>query len=125
MDAVDDTVQFSGMDWPIWNRSHTAGFFAGPCSVRTRDDGRAYQTQIEGGPALDPQVAVDLMKAHWEEKGYTIGNVFDDGNPATGIQLNARTSTGVRLQFSPTPHVSFIKVVSACTLDPNARKKTT
>ncbi|MFE4194503.1 hypothetical protein ACFRJ9_01435 [Paenarthrobacter sp. NPDC056912] len=125
MDAIDDTVKHSGTDWPIWDRNHTAGFFAQPCSVHKRDDGRAYQTQIEGGPIDDPQAAVDRMKAHWESKGYKIGNIFDDGNPATGVQINARTPRGMLVQFSPTPNGSLIVVVGECTLDPAARKNTT
>ncbi|VXB77540.1 hypothetical protein ARTHRO9V_190075 [Arthrobacter sp. 9V] len=125
MDAMEDTVQHSGAYWPSWDRQDTSGYFPPPCSVRTRDDGRAYQTQIEGGPIDDPQAAVDHMKAHWKSKGYTIGNIFDDVNPATGMQINARTPRGMLVQFSPTRNGSLIKVVGECTLDPAARKKTT
>ncbi len=125
MDAMEDTVQHSGTTWPGWDRNDTADYVSEPCGVHARADGRAYERQIEGGPIVDPQAAVDRMKAHWESKGYAIGNIFDDGHPATGIQLNARTPTGVRLQFSPTPLGSFINVLGECTLDPAARKKTT
>ncbi|MFC8040837.1 hypothetical protein ACFUOZ_15910 [Paenarthrobacter sp. NPDC057355] len=126
MDAVDDTVQKSGADWPIWNRSHTAGFFPGPCSVRSRDDGRAYQTQIEGGPVEDPQASVDAMKAYWESKGYKITHVFDNrGDNTTGIEIHAVTPRGMLLNFTPTKTVSFVKVVGECTLDPAADRRTT
>jgi hypothetical protein len=122
---MEDTVQHSGTTWPGWDRNDTADYVSEPCGVHARADGRLYQRQIEGGAIIDPQAAVQRMKAHWESKGYTIGNIFDDGNPSTGIQMNARTPTGVRLQFSPTPHVSFIKVIGVCTLDPAAEKETT
>ncbi|MFJ4168199.1 hypothetical protein ACIPY3_01690 [Paenarthrobacter sp. NPDC089714] len=126
MDAIDDTVQQSGAEWPIWDRKHTAGFFPPPCSVHAREDGRAYQTQIEGGPVDDPRAAVERMKAHWESKGYKIGNIFDNmGGNTTGIQINARSSRGLLVQFTPSSETSFIKVVSECTLDPAADKKTT
>jgi hypothetical protein len=73
----------------------------------------------------DPQAAVDRMKAHWESTGYKIRNIFDDGDPATGVQINARTPRGMLVQFSPTPNGSLILVMGECTLDPAARKKTT
>ncbi|MFC8040838.1 hypothetical protein ACFUOZ_15915 [Paenarthrobacter sp. NPDC057355] len=126
MDAVDDTVQKSGADWPIWNRSHTAGFFPGPCSVRSRDDGRAYQTQIEGGPVEDPKAAVERMRAHWESKGYEIGNIFDNmGGNTTGIEIGASTPRGMVLIFTPSKGTSFVNVHSECTLDPAADRRTT
>jgi hypothetical protein len=125
LDAIDDTVQHSGVVWPTWDRSDTSGYFPPPCSVHRRADGRAYQTQIEGGPIDDPQAAIDRMKAHWESMGYTIGNIFDDGKPATGMQINARTPRGMLVQFSPLPNGSLIMVMGECTLDPAARKKTT
>ena len=125
LDVIDDTVRQSGTNWVEWDRNDTSGYFPPPCSVRARDDGRAYQTQIEGGPIADPQAAAERMKAHWESKGYKIGNTFDDGNPATGVQINARTPSGVKIQFSPTPAGSLINVVSVCTLDPAADRRTT
>lgn len=126
MDAIDDTVQHSGADWPSWDRQDTAGYFPPPCSVRARDDGRAYQTQIEGGPVSDPRAALEQMKAHLESKGYTIGNIFDNmGGNTTGIQLNARSPRGLLVQFTPSKETSFIKVVGECTLDPTAKKRTT
>ena len=126
MDAIDDTVKHSGADWPIWDRNHAAGFFPGPCSIHAKNDGRSYQTQIEGGPVQDPEAAVERMKAHLESKGYTIGNIFEDmGGNVTGIQLNAETSDGLLVQFTPSKETSFIMVRSECTLDPAARKKTT
>ncbi|MFJ4168198.1 hypothetical protein ACIPY3_01685 [Paenarthrobacter sp. NPDC089714] len=126
MDAIDDTVQQSGADWPIWDRNHTAGFFPGPCSVHAREDGRAYQTQIEGGPVEDPQAAVDAMKVHWKSKGYRITHVFDNmGGNTTGIEIHAVNPRGMLLIFTPSKSTSFINVHSECTLDPAADKKTT
>ncbi|MFI2562964.1 hypothetical protein [Paenarthrobacter sp. NPDC018779] len=126
MDAMDDTVQHSGATWPNWNANDTSGYFPPPCSVNARDDGRAYQTQIEGGPVVDPQASVEAMKAHWESKGYRITHVFDNRGPnTTGIEIHAVTPRGMLLIFTPTKTVSFIKVVGECTLDPAAAKKTT
>ena len=126
LDAIDDTVRQSGTIWVEWDRNDTSGYFPPPCSVRARDDGRAYQTQIEGGPVDDPQAAVDAMKAHWESKGYRITNVFDNrGANTTGIEIHAVTPRGMLLIFTPTKTVSFIKVVGECTLDPAAEKRTT
>ncbi|MFE4194505.1 hypothetical protein ACFRJ9_01445 [Paenarthrobacter sp. NPDC056912] len=125
MDAMEDTVQQSGTTWPGWDRNDTADYVSEPCGVHARADGRLYQRQIEGGPIDDPAAAVDRMKAHWESKGYKIGNIFDDGDPATGVQINARTPRGMLVQFSPTPNGSLIMVMGECTLDPAARKKTT
>ena len=68
MDAIDDTVRYSGTSWPEWDSEDTAGYVAEPCGVHERADGRLYQRQIEGGPVEDPQAAVDAMKAHWESK---------------------------------------------------------
>ncbi|MFC8040840.1 hypothetical protein ACFUOZ_15925 [Paenarthrobacter sp. NPDC057355] len=125
LDAIDDTVQHSGTDWPAWDRNHTAGFFPPPCSVQSRDDGRAYQTQIEGGPVDDPRAAVERMRTHWESKGYKIGNVFDNmGANTTGIEIGASTPRGMILIFTPSKHTSFINVQSECTLDPSAKKVT-
>ena len=125
LDAMEDTVQHSGTSWPGWDRNDTADYVSEPCGVHSRADGRLYQRQIEGGPIDDPQAAMVRMKAHLEKKGYTIGNIFDNGNPATGVQINARTPRGLLVQFSPTPNGSLIKVMGECTLDPVARKKTT
>ncbi|MFE4195469.1 hypothetical protein ACFRJ9_06375 [Paenarthrobacter sp. NPDC056912] len=125
MDAMEDTVQRSGTTWPGWDRNDTADYVSEPCGVHARADGRLYQRQIKGGPVDDPQAAVERMKAHWESKGYKIGNIFDDGEPATGVQINARTPRGMLVQFSPTPNGSLIMVMGECTLDPAARKKTT
>ena len=125
MDAMDDTVQHSGTSWAEWDRADTADYVAEPCGVHERADGRLYQRQIEGAAIADPQAAAEVMKAHWESKGYRIGNIFDDGDPATGVQINARTSRGMLLQFSPTPNGSLILVVGECTLDPAAEKRTT
>jgi hypothetical protein len=125
LDAMEDTVKQSGTTWPRWDRNDTADYVSEPCGVHARADGRLYQRQIEGGPIIDPQAAVDRMKAHWESVGYTIGNIFDDGKPATGMQINARTPRGMLVQFSPLPNGSLIMVMGECTLDPAARKKTT
>ncbi|MFJ4168197.1 hypothetical protein ACIPY3_01680 [Paenarthrobacter sp. NPDC089714] len=66
------------------------------------------------------------MKAHWESKGYKIGNVFDNmGANATGIEIGASTPRGMVLVFTPSKNTSFIDVQSECTLDPAADKKTT
>jgi hypothetical protein len=125
MDAMEDTVQHSGTTWPGWDRNDTADYVSEPCGVHARADGRLYQRQIKGGPIDDPQAAVDRMKAHLEANGYTIGNIVDAGNPAKGLQINARTPRGMLVQFSPTTNGSLIKVMGECTLDPAARKKTT
>ncbi len=125
MDAMEDTVKHSGTTWPGWDRNDTVDYVSEPCGVHARADGRLYQRQIKGRPVDDPQAAVDRMKAHWESKGYTIGNIFDNGNPAAGVQINARTPRGMLVQFSPTPKGSLIMVMGECTLDPAARKKTT
>lgn len=125
LDTMDDVVKHSGTSWPEWDRDDTAGYVSEVCGVRAREDGRLYQRQIEGGPVKDPEGAVVAMRAHWESQGYEIGNIFDDGDPSTGVQINARTPSGMLVQFSPTPNGSLIKVVSDCTLDPAARKKTT
>jgi hypothetical protein len=124
LDTMDDVVKHSGTSWPEWDRSDTAGYVSEVCGVRAREDGRSYQRQIEGGPVKDPEGAVESMRAHWESQGYEIGNIFDDGDPSTGVQINARTPSGMLVQFSPTPNGSLIKVVSDCTLDPAARRKT-
>ncbi|MFK0005428.1 hypothetical protein ACIQTZ_00090 [Paenarthrobacter sp. NPDC090520] len=69
---------------------------------------------------------MDSMKAHWESKGYKVGNIFDNmGGNTTGIQINARSSRGLLVQFTPSKGTSFINVHSECTLDPAAAKKTT
>ena len=126
LDAIDDTVQHSGAVWPTWDHSDTSGYFPPPCSVHKRADGRAYQTQIEGGPVDDPQAAVDRMKSHLKAKGYTLGHIFDNmGGNTTGIQLNARSPRGLLVQFTPSKETSFIMVMGECTLDPTAKKVTT
>ncbi|MFJ4170166.1 hypothetical protein ACIPY3_11680 [Paenarthrobacter sp. NPDC089714] len=125
LDAMEDTVQHSGTTWPGWDRQDTADYVSEPCGVNARADGRSYERQIKGGPIDDPQAAIENMKAHWVEKGYKIGNTFDNGDPATGAQINAYTSRGMLLQFSPTPRGSLINVIGECTLDPAARQKTT
>ena len=125
LDAMEDTVQHSGTTWPGWDRQDTADYVSEPCGVHARADGRSYERQIKGGPISDPQAAIERMKAHWEDKGYKIDNIFDNGDPATGAQINAYTHRGMLLQFSPTPRGSLINVVGECTLDPAARKKTT
>ncbi|VXB77491.1 conserved hypothetical protein [Arthrobacter sp. 9V] len=126
MDAMEDTVQQSGTTWPGWDRSDTVDHVSEPCGVHARADGRLYQRQIEGGPIDDPQAAVERMKAHWKFQGYTIGNIFDNmGANTTGIEIIASTPRGMVLIFTPSKHVSFVKVMGECTLDPAARKKTT
>jgi ABC-type glycerol-3-phosphate transport system substrate-binding protein len=126
LDAMEDTVKQSGTTWPRWDRNDTADYVSEPCGVHARADGRLYQRQIEGGPVDDPQAAVERMKAHLEEKGYTIGNIFDNmGGNTTGIQLNARSPRRLLVQFTPSKETSFIKVVGECTLDPTAKKVTT
>ena len=126
LDAMEDTVKHSGTTWPRWDRNDTADYVSEPCGVHARADGRLYQRQIEGGPVDDPSAAVGRMKAHWESKGYTIGNIFDNmGANTTGIEITASTPRGMVLIFTPSKHVSFIMVMGECTLDPAARKKTT
>ncbi|MFF2841876.1 hypothetical protein [Paenarthrobacter sp. NPDC057981] len=125
MDAMEDTVQQSGTSWPEWDRQDTAEYVTEPCGIHERADGRLYQRQIEGGPVQNPQASVDAMKAHWESKGYKIGNTFDNmGGNTTGIEIGASTPRGMVLIFTPSKGTSFINVHSECTLDPAARKKT-
>jgi hypothetical protein len=125
LDTMDDVVKHSGTSWPEWDRQDTAGYFADACGVREPEDGRAYDSQIEGGPVKDPERAVEEMKAHWEVKGYEIGNIFDNmGGNTTGIQINATSPSGIRVQYTPSKETSYINVESDCTLDPAARKKT-
>ncbi|MFC8040836.1 hypothetical protein ACFUOZ_15905 [Paenarthrobacter sp. NPDC057355] len=126
MDAMEDTVQQSGTSWSEWDLRDTADYVTEPCGIHERADGRLYQRQIEGGPVEDPKAAVESMRAHWESKGYKITHIFDNRGPnTTGIEIHAVTPRGMLLIFTPTKTVSFIKVVSECTLDPAARKKTT
>ena len=126
LDVIDDTVRQSGATWATWDRKDTSGYFPPPCSVNSRDDGRAYQTQIEGGPVDDPRAAVERMRSHWESQGYKIGNIFDDmGANTTGIEIGASTPRGMVLIFTPSKHTSFINVHSECTLDPSAKRVTT
>jgi hypothetical protein len=125
LDTVDDVVKRSGTSWPEWDRSDTAGYVSEVCGVRAREDGRLYQRQIEGGPVKDPESAVEEMRAYWESLGYEIGNIFDNmGGNTTGIQINATSPSGIRVQFTPSKETSYINVESDCTLDPAAGKKT-
>ena len=67
------------------------------------------------------------MKSHWEAKGYTIGNIFDESEttPGKGVEINATTPSGVFVQFSASTFGSFVNVKSDCTLDPLAKETTT
>ncbi|MFK0007115.1 hypothetical protein ACIQTZ_08680 [Paenarthrobacter sp. NPDC090520] len=126
LDAMEDTVQHSGTTWPGWDRQDTVDYVSEPCGIHARADGRLYQRQIKGGAIADPQAAVEVMKAHWESKGYTIGNIFDGkGADSTGLEIGASGPRGMTLIFTATKYGSFIKVIGECTLDPAARKKTT
>ncbi|MFJ4028235.1 hypothetical protein ACIPWF_12740 [Paenarthrobacter sp. NPDC089989] len=126
LDAMEDTVQHSGTTWPGWDRQDTADYVAEPCGIHARADGRLYQRQIKGGAIADPQEAINVMKAHWESKGYTIGNIFDGmGADNSGLEIGASSPRGMTLIFTATKFGSFIMVEGECTLDPAARKKTT
>lgn len=75
----------------------------------------------------DPKAAIDAMKSHWEGKGYKIGNIFDESGTTAGkgIQINATTPSGVRVQFTASTFGSFVNVKSDCTFDPLAKETTT
>ncbi|MDP9904706.1 hypothetical protein [Arthrobacter bambusae] len=126
LNTFDDIVRRSGATFKKWDRADLAGYNAAACGVHSREDGRLYTRQIEGGPVPDPDAAIADMKAYWESKGYTIGNIFTNmGGNTSGRQINATTPTGILVQFTPGKEQSTIKVKSDCTLDPKARETTT
>lgn len=67
------------------------------------------------------------MKANWEAKGYTIGNIFDESETTQGkgVEVNATTPSGIHVQFTASTFGSFVNVKSDCTLDPLAKETTT
>lgn len=127
LDNIDDAVQHSGTTFRKWNRQDIAGYNAVACGVKSREDGKQYTSQLEGGPVADPKAAVKTMKSHWEAKGYTIGNIFDESETTSGkgVEINATTPSGVFVQFTASTFGTFVNVQSDCTLDPLAKQTTT
>lgn len=124
--TIDDTVQHSGTTFPGRDRKRTAGYSTESCGVKSREDGNRYTVVGKGGPVEDPDKAIQDMKAHWESKGYTIGNIFTNmGGNTTARQINATTPSGIFVQFTPGKTRSSFNVKSDCTLDPLAKETTT
>ncbi|NYE93917.1 hypothetical protein FHU41_000138 [Psychromicrobium silvestre] len=126
LDTMDDIVKHSGTTFADWDRQDVTGYVAEGCGVRNQEDGRLYGRQIVGGRVVNPDLAVQQMKAYWESKGYVIESIFTNmGGNTTGRQINATSPTGVSVQFTPGKTRSTINVQSDCTLDPLANETTT
>ncbi len=126
LDTIDDIVQHSGTTFPKWHRQDVAGYTGVACGVKSREDGDLYYTKLDGGPVEDPDKAIQDMKAYWEGKGYTIGNTFTNmGGNTTARQINAKTPSGIAVQYTPGKTRTSINVQSDCTLDPLAKETTT
>lgn len=125
LDTIDDTVKHSGTTFPQFDKADRSGYKAEACGVHTREDGRQYTVQIEGGPVINPSQAIESMKAQWESRGYKIGNIFPQREGGTSSEIAAHTPSGMLVVYTAGTVASFIKVVSDCTIDPAARDVTT
>lgn len=102
LNTVDDTIQHSGVTVPGWVPKRTAGYSAESCGIKAKADGSRYTVDGQGGPVDDPDKAIQTMKAHWEAKGYTIGNIFTNmGGNTTAQEINATSPSGIVVPFTP------------------------